>query len=429
MTLIDIAIIHANELITLDSNLGAPRKGRMMSNLGTISDGAVGIKDGKIKFVGSTTDLLSQYEIDHCETVINAKNQLVSPGFVDPHTHIIFKGSRENELEADKLGMDLVMRAGYNYEEFPAMIENVYDAQMGKSGRLKQVSEKIDEVIQDNLIDSDNNQWEAIVEAAKVKKAIKAKDMIIDEIALNTKEYEDSTTRIEILKQYINNEYDDDLPPEVTAKPYKSVIDGRASKARLEQDLDAVEVLNALNNDKFDVAKKKALNLHIGSRQDVISGVIAKSLVEAWNKNARVAANYLARLTKDNPHAPAEAYTKLAEIYIADKKYSQAEEILKLGINRIGRDYKFLPTLIYLKVADGKTEEAENYTLECQKYDSERKDSLILSFFANSIYYEKCASILGYDVRAKNNPDTSLFQDLRDLGAPITEKLKMPFER
>jgi len=115
MTLFDIAIIHANELITLDSNLGAPRKGRMMSNLGIISDGAVGIKDGKIKFVGSTRDFLSQYEIDQCEIVINAKNRLVSPGFVDPHTHIIFKGSRENELEmklAGKSYLDILESGG-----------------------------------------------------------------------------------------------------------------------------------------------------------------------------------------------------------------------------------------------------------------------------------------------------------------------------
>jgi len=105
----DIGIIHANELVTLDSKLGVPRKGAMMSNLASIKDGALGIKDGKIKFVGTSTNFISQYELDNCKTVINAKNQLVTPGFVDPHTHIIFKGSRENEL-----GMKL---AGKSYLE------------------------------------------------------------------------------------------------------------------------------------------------------------------------------------------------------------------------------------------------------------------------------------------------------------------------
>jgi imidazolonepropionase len=115
MTPIDIAIIHANELVTLDSNWGVPRKGKMMSKLGIISDGAIGIEDGKIKFVGSTTDFSSQYDIDSCKIVINAKNRLVSPGFVDPHTHIIFKGSRENELDmklAGKSYLDILESGG-----------------------------------------------------------------------------------------------------------------------------------------------------------------------------------------------------------------------------------------------------------------------------------------------------------------------------
>jgi imidazolonepropionase len=115
MTSIDIAITHANELVTLDSNWGVPRKGMMMSKLGIISDGAIAIKDGKIKYVGSTTDFSSQYDIDSCKIVINAKNRLVSPGFVDPHTHIIFKGSRENELDmklAGKSYLDILESGG-----------------------------------------------------------------------------------------------------------------------------------------------------------------------------------------------------------------------------------------------------------------------------------------------------------------------------
>jgi len=96
---IDIAIIHANELVTLDSKFGVPRKGEMMSNIASIRDGAIGIKGGKLFYVGSTKEFLDKYSLEECKTVINADKKLVTPGFVDPHTHIIFKGSRENELE------------------------------------------------------------------------------------------------------------------------------------------------------------------------------------------------------------------------------------------------------------------------------------------------------------------------------------------
>jgi len=112
---LDIAIIHANELVTLDSKLGIPRKGDNMSKLAVISDGALGIKDGKISFVGKTTDFNSKYSSESCKTIINAKNRLIAPGFVDPHTHIIFKGSRENELDmklAGKSYLDILESGG-----------------------------------------------------------------------------------------------------------------------------------------------------------------------------------------------------------------------------------------------------------------------------------------------------------------------------
>ncbi|MFX1266795.1 MAG: amidohydrolase family protein, partial [Promethearchaeota archaeon] len=94
----DLIIIHANQLVTLDSNYGVPRTGDEMQNLAIIEDGAVAVIDNRIEFVGTTEELLSFYVINQDVIVIDASNKLVTPGFVDPHTHIIFDGSRENEL-------------------------------------------------------------------------------------------------------------------------------------------------------------------------------------------------------------------------------------------------------------------------------------------------------------------------------------------
>jgi imidazolonepropionase len=112
---IDIAIIHANEVVTLESKFGVPRKGKMMSNLALIHDGAVAIKDGKISFVGSTSDFLSHFSLNNVDHCIDAENKLVTPGFVDPHTHIIFDGSRDNELDmklAGKTYLDILESGG-----------------------------------------------------------------------------------------------------------------------------------------------------------------------------------------------------------------------------------------------------------------------------------------------------------------------------
>ena len=94
----DLVIFNANELITMNTVFGAPRIGRDMSELAIINDGAIAIKDDRIIFIGTSNELISKYPIGKITEKIDASNKLVTPGFVDPHTHIIFEGTRENEL-------------------------------------------------------------------------------------------------------------------------------------------------------------------------------------------------------------------------------------------------------------------------------------------------------------------------------------------
>ena len=94
----DLVIFHANELVTMNTAFGAPRIGEDMSELAILYDGAIAIKDDRIIFVGSTEELMSKFSFGKITRTIDASNKLVTPGFVDPHTHIIFDGTRENEL-------------------------------------------------------------------------------------------------------------------------------------------------------------------------------------------------------------------------------------------------------------------------------------------------------------------------------------------
>lgn len=93
----DFAIIHANELVTLKGTSSKPQVREEMKNLNIINDGAVAVKDGKIVAVGTTKEVLSQLEKGF--EVVDASGKLVTPGLIDPHVHLIFAGSREDELE------------------------------------------------------------------------------------------------------------------------------------------------------------------------------------------------------------------------------------------------------------------------------------------------------------------------------------------
>jgi imidazolonepropionase len=70
-----------------------------MEDLGIIQDGAVACAQGKIVAVGSTREVESSCPIDSATKVIDARGRVVMPGFVDPHTHPVFAGTREEEFE------------------------------------------------------------------------------------------------------------------------------------------------------------------------------------------------------------------------------------------------------------------------------------------------------------------------------------------
>jgi len=94
----DFAIINANELVTFKGASKKPLIKEEMENLGVIENGAIAVKDNRIVAVGTTKEVLDKLEKGF--EVIDATGKLVTPGLIDPHVHLIFAGSREEELEA-----------------------------------------------------------------------------------------------------------------------------------------------------------------------------------------------------------------------------------------------------------------------------------------------------------------------------------------
>jgi len=90
METVDLIIKNANEIVTLKGP-NKPRIKKEMSELSIIKNGSIAIKNGKIFDIGKNL----RYKADQ---KINASGKIVLPGFVDPHTHVVFGGSREFEL-------------------------------------------------------------------------------------------------------------------------------------------------------------------------------------------------------------------------------------------------------------------------------------------------------------------------------------------
>ncbi|MEH7096039.1 imidazolonepropionase [Neobacillus vireti] len=92
-------IRNASQLVTLQGSSHAPLVKEAMSELAIIENGSIWIEDGVIQAVGKDEELAARYEgcLNEAQ-VIDASGKLVTPGLVDPHTHLVFAGSRENEF-------------------------------------------------------------------------------------------------------------------------------------------------------------------------------------------------------------------------------------------------------------------------------------------------------------------------------------------
>lgn len=107
--------MHASQLVTLAHESPGPRVKEAMSELAIIKDGSIWIENGIIQAIGTTNELQTNYadRIEEAE-IVDASGHLVTPGLVDPHTHLAFGGSREREFEMRLEGatyMD-IMNAG-----------------------------------------------------------------------------------------------------------------------------------------------------------------------------------------------------------------------------------------------------------------------------------------------------------------------------
>ena len=74
-----------------------------MRELGIIGDGGIAVIGGNIAAFGASKSVAEAY----CSgATIDAGGRVVGPGFVDPHTHIVFAGNRLDEFELKIKGAD-----------------------------------------------------------------------------------------------------------------------------------------------------------------------------------------------------------------------------------------------------------------------------------------------------------------------------------
>ena len=92
---VDLLILESDQTITVPSKIEGS------DVLGIIDNGGVAVDKGQVVQAAASEFLERNYT---SRKRIHANEQIILPGFVDPHTHLVFAGSREDEFESRVAG-------------------------------------------------------------------------------------------------------------------------------------------------------------------------------------------------------------------------------------------------------------------------------------------------------------------------------------
>jgi imidazolonepropionase len=92
----DFLIHNTSEILTCAGP--APRCGRRQADVAPLPHAVLAAHEETIVFVGREEDWRDHVTLAADATVVDAGGGAVVPGFVDPHTHVVFAGNRRDEL-------------------------------------------------------------------------------------------------------------------------------------------------------------------------------------------------------------------------------------------------------------------------------------------------------------------------------------------
>ncbi len=96
MTEADFAVLDCNQLLTCQGPI--PKRKTVLQDVGIVPNGCIASLKGEIVFVGGQEAFDHDVRMTDEGIVIDGKGLVGLPGFVDPHTHLPFAGSREEEF-------------------------------------------------------------------------------------------------------------------------------------------------------------------------------------------------------------------------------------------------------------------------------------------------------------------------------------------
>jgi imidazolonepropionase len=134
-TAADFLIEHASLVATCAGP--APRRGAAQRDITPLHHATIASHQGVIVYVGPASDAEGELEVHDAAIRVDARGCSVVPGFVDPHTHLVFAGNRQDELRRRLAGAsyEAIAAEGGGIMKTVAMTRAASDSELADAAR------------------------------------------------------------------------------------------------------------------------------------------------------------------------------------------------------------------------------------------------------------------------------------------------------
>lgn len=103
----DLAVLGCEQLITCRGRI--PKRKEALQDIGVLDKGCIASSKGKIVFIGDEKNFNREFRLEKNSVQLDGSSLVGLPGFIDPHTHLPFAGTREEEF--------VLRLQGYSYQQ------------------------------------------------------------------------------------------------------------------------------------------------------------------------------------------------------------------------------------------------------------------------------------------------------------------------
>lgn len=352
----EVAAVIAHELAHLllahhDSNLVShlQRKSQWFQQAGVVATVAIR-KSTKNQLASqiSTSDFKNGEvtQLQNVQLLMNLTSKVINPSW-----------QRGQEREADLLGSDLLVKAGYNPDAMLNIL-SVISQSVNQAKTEPDVRQLLSHAL--NVATNDNKQSQA--------------SSIIESMAIFFgNDHPDPEKRMEDVSNYLAKHYDETQ----TTSPFKEqswykLTHSKGIKKLVESYDGAFSAKKLLDHGKVDEAYKVSKATVNGAKKDAYPAYIYASTLTAKNRSKEAEPILAETLNSKEPSGM--IYRHLADTYALSGRNKDALKVVNLGYEKLDKPPQFLPLMIRYQRLNGNTSEANKLASNCGFNFTEYRD-------------------------------------------------------